>query len=176
MRQDYIMIGEIVKPQGVRGEVKLRPITSDIERFDGLTDAFFRHGDEYVPVTLSVKRITPEGVYMVVNGAIDRNKAEKQRGEFLYVRREDAIELGDDENLIVELIGLKGIDDEGNELGTITDVLQPGGNDVYVFASTRGEILVPALKKVVLKVDIDAGTMLLSKEVLSQVAVYPDED
>lgn len=143
MKAEYIMIGEIVKPQGVRGEVKVRPITCDPWRFEDLEDAYFKKGDKYVPVKLQVNRISPdgEGVYLIVNEMTDRNEAEKLRGEFLYVDREHIIELTEDENLIVDLVGLEGRDEEGNYIGKLTDVMQPGGNDVYVFTGgPRGEV------------------------------------
>ena len=178
MKAEYIMIGEIVKPQGVRGEVKVRPITCDPWRFEDLEDAFFKKGDKYVPVKLEVNRISPdgEGVYLVVNGMTDRNEAEKLRGEFLYVDREHSVELTEDENLLIDLIGLEGFDDEGNKIGKLTDVMQPGGNDVYVFTGgPRGEILVPALRSVVKEVDVDGGTITLIAARMAEVAVY-DED
>ena len=174
--QTHIMIGEIVKPQGVRGEVKVRPITCDFTRFEGMEDAFFKRGEEYIPVKLKVNRVTPDGIYLIVNDTADRNEAEKLRGEFLYVDRAHSVELDEDENLICDLIGLKGMDDAGAEVGKLDDVMQPGGNDVYVFHGPRGEVLVPALKSVVLKVDLEAGIMLLSAERMAQVAVYSDED
>lgn len=176
MKQTHIMIGEIVKPQGVRGEVKVRPITCDFTRFEGMESAFFKKGDEYIPVKLQVNRITPDGIYLVVNDTSDRNEAEKLRGEFLYVDREHSVELTEDENLIVDLVGLQGRDDEGNEIGKLIDVLQPGGNDVYVFKGPRGEILVPALRSVVKEVDVDGGTITLVAARMAEVAVYSDED
>ena len=176
MKQTHIMIGEIVKPQGVRGEVKVRPITCDFTRFEGMESAFFKKGDEYIPVKLQVNRITPDGIYMIVNDISDRNEAEKLRGQFLYVDREHSVELTEDENLIVDLVGLKGYDDEGNELGKLVDVMQPGGNDVYVFKGPRGEILVPALRSVVKEVDVDGGTITLIAARMAEVAVYSDEN
>ena len=65
--------------------------------------------------------------------------------------------------------------DDGRDLGKLTDVMQPGGNDVYVFKGALGEVLVPALKSVVLKVDLQAGEMLLDGKRLDEVAVF-DED
>ena len=176
MKQTHIMIGEIVKPQGVRGEVKVRPITCDFTRFEGMESAFFKKGDEYVPVKLRVNRVTPDGVYLIVNDTADRNEAEKLRGEFLYVDRQHSVELTKDENLICDLIGLRGLDDEGVEVGALVNVLQPGGNDVYVFNGPRGEVLVPALKSVVKEVDVDGGTITLVAARMAQVAVYSDEN
>ena len=86
------------------------------------------------------------------------------------------MELNEDSDFICDLIGLTGRDDSGRELGTLRDVMQPGGNDVYVFQGPYGEVLVPALKSVVLRVDYDAEVMYLSRQRLDEVAVFDDED
>ena len=173
--EKYLVIGEITKPQGVRGEVKLRPITCDPERFEGLTLAYLKRGEEYIPLRLTVNRRAPDAVFLSVEGVADRNAAEKLRGELLYIDRAHAVELDEDTNFLCNLIGLRGVDDEGNPLGILRDVLQPGGNDVYVFEGPRGEVLVPALKSVVKTVDLEAGEMVLVAARLKEVAVF-DED
>ena len=71
--------------------------------------------------------------------------------------------------------GVRGVVSDGRDLGKLTDVMQPGGNDVYVFKGSLGEVLVPALKSVVLKVDLQQGEMLLDGARLDEVAVF-DED
>ncbi len=167
----YLVIGEITKPQGVRGEVKLRPITCDPGRFDALTLAYLRRGEDYLPVRLSVNRRAQDAVYLSVEGVDDRDAAEKLRGELLYIDRAHAVELDEDTNFLCDLIGLRGVDDEGGDWGVLRDVLQPGGNDVYVFEGERGQVLVPALKSVVKKVDLEAGVMLLVAARLREVAV-----
>ena len=167
----YLVIGEITKPQGVRGEVKLRPITCDPGRFDALTLAYLRRGEDYLPVRLTVNRRAQDAVYLSVEGVDDRDAAEKLRGELLYIDRAHAVELDEDTNFLCDLIGLRGVDDEGGDWGVLRDVLQPGGNDVYVFEGGRGQVLVPALKSVVKKVDLEAGVMLLVAARLREVAV-----
>jgi len=173
--QEYLVIGEITKPQGVRGELKLRPITCDPERFEGMTLAYLRRGDAYEPIRLTVNRLAPDAVFLNIEGVTDRDAAEKLRGELLYIDRAHAVELDSDTNFLCDLIGLDGVDDGGRELGKLVDVLQPGGNDVYVFRGALGEVLVPALKSVVKSVDLERGEMLLDAKRLSEVAVF-DED
>ena len=77
----------------------------------------------------------------------------------LYVTRENAVELDEDENFIADLIGLKVIDEDGNNLGTLTEVLQTGANDVYVVTENDKEILIPAIKQCVLEVNLEEGIM-----------------
>ena len=169
---EYLVIGEILKPQGVRGEVKVRPITCDLMRFDELEEVYLAVGKAYEKHAVKVSRIDEDAVYMTFDGVTDRDQAEKLRGQMLYVDRAHAVELEENENFIVDLIGLKGVDDEGNEYGKIIDVMQPGGNDVYVFRDDkRRETLVPALKTAILKVDLQERVMLMSAARLREVAV-----
>ena len=171
---NYLLIGEVLKPQGVKGDVKVRPITCDIFRFEDLDEVFFVKDGEYSPIGVSLVRMDEDAVYLHFDGIDDRNLAETIRGNLLYVDREHAVELEEDENFIVDIIGLKGIDDEGNEYGKLVDVMQPGGNDVYVFRDRRREVLVPALKTAILKVDLEAGVMLMSAKRLREVAVFDE--
>ena len=169
---EYLAIGEILKPQGVRGEAKVRPITNDISRFEGLESICFEENGAYARRNVSVTRIDEDAVYMKFDGINDRNGAEALRGRLIYVDRAHAAKLDEDENFIVDLIGLRGVDDEGGEYGTLTDVMQPGGNDVYVFRDEkRRETLVPALKTAILRVDLQARVVLMSAARLREVAV-----
>ena len=88
------------------------------------------------------------------------NDIEIYKNKDILITREDAVPLGPDENFIVDLIGLKVVTDEGEELGTLKDVLQTGANDVYVVEMTDGkELLLPAIKQCILNVDLEQQTM-----------------
>ena len=97
MLDEYLVIGEIVKAQGVKGEVKVRPITCDPSRFEGLSRVFFKDAaGEYAPVKIKVSRVDPDAVYLTVRGHSDRTEAEKLRGQLLYVDRASATKLPED--------------------------------------------------------------------------------
>lgn len=121
-------------------------------------------------------RIDPDAVYLKIEGVTDRDKAEALRGKFICVDRENAVKLDKDTNFICDLIGCDAFDDEGNSIGTLSEVLQTGASDVYVFNSPNGTCLVPALKRVVLDVDVEKKRILLSNEQLSQVAVFEEKE
>lgn len=173
--QEYLLIGEITKPQGVQGELKLRPITCDPWRFEDMDYAYIKEGEGYRKVEIKVRKVNEDAVYLRMEGVLTRNDAEEMRGTMLYIDREHAVELDEDSTFICDLMGLKGVLTDGSEIGKIIDVMQPGGNDVYVFKGKKGEVLVPALKSVVVKVDLDEGVMLLDSARMAEVAVY-DED
>ena len=175
MLSEYLMIGEITKPQGVRGEVKVRPCTCDPDRFDGLETVYVKRDERYVPLRIRVNRMAPDAVFMHVEGVTDRDQAEKLRGTLLYIDRAHAVALDEDTTFLADLYGLRGEVSDGRDLGRLVDVMQPGGNDVYVFDGPLGEVLVPALKSVVLAVDLEAGVMRLDGKRLDEVAVF-DED
>ena len=174
MLSTHLVIGEILKPQGVKGEVKVRPITSDPERFFDLETVYFEEKGAYRPVKVHVNRMDDAAAYLTIEGVDDRNAAEALRGKLIYIDRAHAVQLPEDTEFICDLIGCHGRDDSGRDLGELTEVLQPGGNDVYVFRGPLGEVLVPALKSVVTKVDVANKEMLFDAKRLSEVAVFED--
>ena len=175
MQSTHLVIGEITKPQGVQGELKLRPITCDPWRFEDMDYAYVKEGEAYRRVEIKVRKVNEDAVYLRMEGVLTRNDAEEVRGTKLYIDREHAVELDEDSTFICDLMGLKGVLTDGSEIGKIIDVMPPGGNDVYVFKGKKGEVLVPALKSVVVKVDLNEGVMLLAADRMAEVAVY-DED
>lgn len=171
MLSAYLMIGQVLRPQGIKGLVKVRPDTDDPDRFHDLSTVYIKNGAEYTEITVDEAEVRDDGVYLRLNGAQTRNDAEKQRGWMLYVDREHARPLAENETFICDLIGLQVVDEQGRELGRVTDVLQPGGNDVYVIKTPRGEMLLPALKHVVPGIDTAKGTMTVIAQRLPEVAV-----
>ncbi len=174
MLSTHLIIGEILKPQGVRGEVKVRPITCDPDRFYDLTTVYFEENGSFRPVKVQVNRMDEAAAYMQIEGVADRNAAELLRGKLIYIDRAHAVQLPEETEFICDLIGCHGHDETGRDLGELTEVLQPGGNDVYVFHGPLGEVLVPALKSVVTKVDVANKDMLFDAKRLSEVAVFED--
>ena len=175
MLSEYLLIGQVLRPQGIKGLVKVRADTDDPERYLELESVFVKHGEAYTEVPVEEISVREDGVFLRLNKASDRNEAEKQRNLMLYVDRAHAVELGEDETFICDLIGCKVIDLKGNELGTVKDVLQPGGNDVYVIKTPKGEMLLPALKHVIPAVDVKNGIMTVDEKRLPEVAVYDGE-
>ena len=108
MLSQYLMIGEITKPQGVRGEVKVRPCTCDVERFEGLETVYVERDGGYAPLGIRVNRIGDDAVFMNVDGVGDRDAAEKLRGTRLYIDRAHAVALDADTTFLADLYGLKG--------------------------------------------------------------------
>lgn len=176
MQQEYLQIGEIVRPQGIRGEVKLRAMTEDMSRYARLETVFLKQNGQYVPRRVKKGRSYDGFAFLQLEDVNDRDAAEALRGTEVYIDRAHAIKLGADENFVCELIGLEAVDENGEKIGRLRDVLKPNSVcDVYVFDTARGELMIPALKRVVQKVDVEAGKMILNSQTLSEVAVWEDE-
>lgn len=176
MQAEYLQIGEIVKPQGIRGEVKLRAMTSDMSRYARLETVYLREGERYVPRRVIRGRSYDGFAFLQLEGVTDRNMAEALRGRAVYVDRAHAVALGEDENFICELEGLHAVDTQGRDIGTLREVLTPNSVcDVYVFDTERGEMMIPALKRVVREVDVAGGRIVLDENALAETAVWEDE-
>ena len=174
MKQAYLLLGEIVRPQGIRGEVKVKHYTDDPYRFEDLETVYLKRGNEYQPVGVTGARVQKDDVYLTLEGVEDRNEAEKLRGMQLWVDRENAVELDEDSVFIADILGAKAYDTKGNEIGVLKDVLTPGGVDVFVFKTQKGTLMVPALKDVLLEMNADEGRIVLDENRLEEVGLYED--
>ena len=155
-----IIIGKVGAPHGVKGEVKIIPMTDFPERFDGMTRCFI--GDRLI--TIKGVRHQKNHVLMTFEGISSREAAAALTGAFLSVDRSEAVPLKEGEYYTSDILGLAVSDTDGNPLGTVTDVIRTGSNDVYVVSQPgrREDVLVPALKKVVREISIEKGKMVVA--------------
>ena len=123
MQQEYLQIGEIVRPQGIRGEVKLRAMTEDMSRYARLESVFLKKNGQMEEKKVLKGRSYDGFAFLQLEGVNDRDAAEALRGVEVYVDRRHAIKLGADENFVCELIGLRAVDETGETIGTLRDVL-----------------------------------------------------
>lgn len=160
--EETLRVGVITSTHGVRGEVKVFPTTDDPGRFNKLKEVLLDTGKELKPMEITQVKFFKNMVILKFKGFDNINDIEIYKGKDLLVTRDQAVELGPDENFIVDLIGLLVVTDEGEELGTLTDVILTGANDVYEVTTARGKkILLPAIKQCVLSVDLDEGKVLV---------------
>lgn len=174
MKQQRLRVGVVVRPQGIKGEVKIQPLTDDARRYEGLHEVYLEMGDGLRACKLTVNRIEPQAVYAYLEGCHSRETAEQLRGAYLCVDREQANELPEGSWFICELEGME-VTIDGAPAGTLTEVIPTGGVDVYHVQREDGShFYFPALKRVLRSVEIDANRMDLCGQALSEVAV--DED
>lgn len=160
--EDLLQIGVITTTHGVRGEVKVFPTTDDSARFKELKKVLLDTGKGTLELEIAGVKFFKNLVILKFKGIDDINEVEKYKKCGLYVAREDAVALDENEYFIADLIGLKVWSDEDEELGELTDVLQTGANDVYVVRQEDGEeLLLPAIKECVKEVDLKDGKILV---------------
>ncbi len=174
-QEGYLSIGQVLRPQGLMGQVKIRPDTDDPGRFSALSHLYLKQNkDAYVKVEVSNIKIRAGFVYLNLGEDQTVEAAEKRRDAMLYVPREESVPLTAFENFIVDLVGCVMFDTNGQEIGTVTDILQPGANDVYVVKTENGTLLVPALKHVVTEVDVSQKRMVAQADRLMEVSIFAD--
>ena len=164
--EKQLLIGQITKPQGVRGEVKVKPYTDSAEDFIGLKRVFI-DGTEYK--ILSV-RCAPDAVFLNLRGVADRNAAELLRGKELVIPRDEAPELEEGVYYIADILGSEVVTEEGEVLGKLIDVKQ-AQTDIYTIEKDGKEILFPVAEGVVLSVDPENMRVIVDKKRYQEVAV-----
>ena len=160
--EQYLRVGVISSTHGLKGEVKVFPTTDDPERFRKLKKVYLDTGKDYMPLKVTGIKFFKNQVILKFQEFQDINEIEKYRGKDLLIDREQAVPLAEHENFIVDLIDMDVYDKEEKRLGTLTDVLQTGANDVYVVETDEGkEILLPAIPSCILDVDVEAAKMIV---------------
>lgn len=154
---DEVLIGEVLRPQGYGGELKIYPLTKDPDRFLNLHEVTLRNGKNFQHLKIISARKQMEFVYLTVEGIESADQAEKYRGWEVRINRSEVPPLKEGWYYF-ELEGMQVY--EGDTLlGTLSQVLETGANDVYLVKGTKGELCVPALKSVVQSVDVPGRRM-----------------
>ncbi len=156
--EDMLQVGVIASTHGVRGEVKVFPTTDDAKRFKRLKEVILDTGKERITLEIEGVKFFKQFVILKFKGIDNIDDVQKYRQKSIYVTRQNAVRLGRDEYFIADLMGLRVVDEEGQELGVLKEVMETGANDVYVIEMTDGrELLLPAIKQCVLQVSVEEG-------------------
>lgn len=176
--EDILQVGIISSTHGLQGEVKVFPTTNDAKRFRKLKEVLLDtgteeghsgeegrsmeegHSGEKIILEIEGVKFFKQFVILKFKGLNHINDVEKYRQKSLYVTRENAVRLSKDEYFIADLVGLKVLDEEDQEIGVLKNVLETGANDVYEIVLSDGrELLLPAIKQCVLQVEVEEGWM-----------------
>ncbi|MBO4375131.1 MAG: 16S rRNA processing protein RimM [Lachnospiraceae bacterium] len=157
-----IQIGTVTTTHSLKGEVKIFPLTDDVKRFDDLKEAVLIQKDRQIPVTKERVKYFKNLVIVKFREFNDISEVEGLRGAELYVNRDNAVALGEDEYFETDLIGLDVYDEDDTLIGSLNEVIHTGANDVYSVKTGDGkELLIPAIKQCILDVDTDEGRMMV---------------
>lgn len=169
MSHGKVTVGAVVGLHGIAGEIKVKPLTDFPERFSkGRTLELFKENvdEPFQSVSIESVRSHKNNLLIKLENISSRETAGKFIGMVFKIDEKEVMPLPDGTYYHFQIMGLRvcGLDDE--YIGIISDILPTPGHDVYVVAGEE-EILVPALKKVVKKVDLNAGRMWIDREMIS---------
>ena len=159
MTADFLAVGRVLRPHGVRGELLLAVLTAFPEHLQEVETVYL--GEQAEPHPLRRVRFHRGQALIRLADCLDRTAAEVFRGQLVQIRIERAVQPPPGSYYHHQIIGLQAVTDEGETLGEVAQILETGANDVYVVRGERGEILLPALKNVILEVDLDARRMVV---------------
>ncbi len=154
-----LVIGQVAAPFGIHGALRVRPETDRPERFHDLEEVCLElpSGEERV-CRIRSARLSPKGVILTLAGCEDRDSAAALRRAWIKIKRSGAIPLPPGSYWAHDVIGLRLVTEEGEDLGEVTEIIRGPGHDVYVTPKT----MIPAVREVVKQIDLDARRMIVS--------------
>lgn len=150
----YILIGRVLKPHGVRGDVLVEAFTEVPERFNSLDTVYLSKKGRKAPqpFTITSARLHSNRLIVKFAGYNHRDQADELRGQLIQIPPEESIPLEEGEFFLFELHGMTVKTEDGEILGEVTEVIQTGANEVFVVNGENGEILIPDTEEVVLNI------------------------
>ena len=156
-----VITGKILAAHGIKGEVKVKPLTDNPRRYRRGNSLYLEKEDTFVLIT-SVRDAGDDLLIVKFKGVDDRTRAEKLRGSFLQVEEENVPPLPEGEYYHFQLLGMEVVEEDGTYLGVLSDFVESGSNDVYKIDCGNGDyLLLPALKQVMTEVDVAKKKMIV---------------
>lgn len=165
---DRLIVAEVLKPQGIRGEIKVKTFTDYPEDVKAFKVVYI---DDVEYKILSFRVGSDGFAYLGLRGVPDRNAAELLRGKKIEGARKDAPALEEGQYYIVDVLGLSCESEDGEVLGTVVDIALLA-SDVYTIEKAGKRILFPAVKGVVKQVDLQNKKLIVDKKVFDEIAVF----
>ncbi len=160
----FVVVGKLRRPHGFKGEMLMDVLTDFPQRLRVRKVVYV--GEAHEPHTIETIRPQDQALLVAFVGLNDGDAVGMLRNQMVYVKVSDLPSLPEGEYYHHQLMNLRVTDANGNPLGVLTDILETGANDVYVVTTPEGaELLLPAIEKVILKVDLERG----------EIQVHPPE-
>jgi 16S rRNA processing protein RimM len=154
----FLIVGKIHRPHGVHGEVKAEIHNDYYGRLCPKKVVYI--GEQHHKLVVTSQRPYKDGLLIGFEGVTTPEQAGRYRNQILSISASEIDEHPEGEFYIYELLGLEVKDEKGSLLGTLTEIIKTGANDVYVVNdASRHEILIPAIPGVILHVDLEAKIM-----------------
>jgi len=151
---EYLVVGLLRRAHGLRGEILMEIITDFPERLQANASVFL--GPKHRPALIESSRTVSRGLLVRLRGIENSEAVDAYRGQQVFVASAGRPELQTGHYYHHQLLGSDVVDQKRGPIGSLTEILQTGANDVYVVKQANGkELLLPAIDSVVLKVDLD---------------------
>lgn len=171
--EEYTVIGKVLKPQALKGEIKVSPITRDVLQYLGYKYLYV--GEEHKRFDVDYCRLQDGFVIIKFHNLDNIESVEKLKNEFIFIDKNQLADLEDGEYYIQDLIGCEVIDKSDNKLfGTVIAVDEYSQVNTITMMLNNKEFLFPFLDRVVIDVDIDNKKIYVDKDKLMEVLVYED--
>jgi len=159
-----IVIGKISKPKGIKGGIKVIPLTDSFERFRLLKEISVI-GKNGILNTFKVENITitTKTVNLKLKDIDTRNKAQELKGREVVIDENQKLPLKKGNYYIYQIIGLKAMDKNGEYLGEVVNVLENPGNDIFIIKKGKKEYLIPAVKEIINEVDLKNCKIIINQ-------------
>lgn len=160
--QKYFEVGQIVNTFGVKGMIKVKPFTDDVQRFEELKKVYICKKEKLEEVEIEEVKYHKDMVLLKIKGIEDLNEAEKIKGLYLKIDRKNAKKLPKDTYFIADLLGLEVYSDKEEFLGKVDDIFKTGANDVYVVKDEKGkQFLLPGIPEVIKEIDLEKEKIIV---------------
>lgn len=154
---EFLAVGRVVRPHGMRGELLLETLTAFPEPLEDVETVYL--GENAAPHPLRDVRFHRGQLLIQLADCLDRDQAETFRGQLVQIHARQAAPLPPGRFYHHQIIGLVVVTEDGEDLGEVVEILATGANDVYLVAGAQGEILLPAISDVIRQIDLDAHRM-----------------
>ena len=155
--KEYLSIGQIINTHGIKGEMKVYPLTDDVKRYRKLKTVYI----DNTPMNIVWCKIQPDKVILKIEGIDTIETAIKYKNKYIDVPRDEAVKLEEGRYFVADIIGCTVMDENGVKFGKVYDVIFTGSNEVYWVKGEKEDLMVPALKTVVVNIDIEKEEIII---------------
>jgi 16S rRNA processing protein RimM len=159
----FVVIGRVSRPHGIDGEISIDYFNPEDLPFFSRYQMIFLQGDEGSPQPYRPLTVRPHkgAILAHLEGIQTREEAEQLRGNMVLVDRAELPPLAEDEYYWHEILGMRVVTEEGEEVGEVAEIFPTGSNDVYVVREGAKEFLIPATKEVIIAIDRETRTIVI---------------
>jgi 16S rRNA processing protein RimM len=159
-----IIIGKVIKPVGLKGEIKVIPLTDNPERFKLLKEiSIIEENGKITIFEIEKVSIVKKAVNLKFKGINTKEQAQEFKNKEIGIDENQKFPLQDGYYYIHQILGLKAVDEEGELLGEVKDVLKNPGNDIFVINKNNKDYLIPAVKEFIAKIDLNNGKIIIKQ-------------